>query len=138
MPRIDSPDAIVVGAGMAGAAISRVLTRAGAKVVCLEQGPLVRATDHPTFTDDWEFSMRRDWAFTPNTRGQPFDFPVATNGTFMPYLYNAVGGSTNHYSAFWHRLKPVDFRKGTEHGLEGTIGGMRPRNVSAPLTGVQA
>jgi 2-methyl-1,2-propanediol dehydrogenase len=121
VPRIDSPDAIVVGAGMAGAAISRVLTGAGAKVVCLEQGPLVRATDHPTFTDDWEFSMRRDWAFTPNTRGQAFDFPVATNGTFMPYLYNAVGGSTNHYSAFWHRLKPVDFRKGTEHGLEGTI-----------------
>lgn len=117
----DTPDVIVVGAGMAGAAISHVLTRAGAKVVCLEQGPAVHAVDHPTFTDDWEFAVRRDWAFEPNVRNQPYDFPVVTNGTFQPYLYNAVGGSTNHYSAFWHRLKPVDFRKGTEHGLEGAI-----------------
>lgn len=121
MPHHEEPDVIVVGAGMAGAAISLVLARAGAKVVCLEQGPDVHAVDHPTFTDDWEFAVRREWAFEPNTRNQPYDFPVVTNGTFQPYLYNAVGGSTNHYSAFWHRLKPVDFRKGTEHGLEGTI-----------------
>jgi choline dehydrogenase-like flavoprotein len=121
MSRIDHPDVIVVGAGMAGAAIAHVLTKAGAKVVCLEQGPLVGPLDHPHFGDDWEFSMRRDWAFTPNQRGMDYDFPVSTNGTFIPYLYNAVGGSTNHYSGFWHRLKPVDFRKGTEHGLEGTI-----------------
>ena len=121
MSRIDSPDAIVIGSGMAGAAIAHRLSRAGAKVVCLEQGPPVTAIDHPTFTDDWEFSMRRDWAFTPNIRAMPYDFPVSNNGTFFPYLYNAVGGSTNHYSGFWHRLKPVDFRKGTEHGLEGTI-----------------
>jgi choline dehydrogenase-like flavoprotein len=117
----DSPDVVVVGAGMAGAAISYVLSRAGAKVTCLEQGPAVHAVDHPTFTDDWEFAVRRDWAFEPNVRNQPYDFPVVTNGTFQPYLYNAVGGSTNHYSAFWHRLKPVDFRKGTEHGLEDAI-----------------
>jgi len=121
MSTIEDPDVIVVGAGMAGAAISFILARAGAKVVCLEQGPTIHATDHPTFSDDWEFSVTRDWAFTPNTRDMPYDFPVTTNGTFVPYLYNAVGGSTNHYSGFWHRLKPVDFRKGTEHGLEGTI-----------------
>lgn len=121
MPRIDDPDVIVIGAGMAGGAISHVLSRAGAKVVCLEQGPDIHAVDHPTFGADWEFSMRRDWAFTPNQRGMAYDMPVSTNGTFFPYLYNAVGGSTNHYSGFWHRLKPVDFRKGTEHGLEGTI-----------------
>lgn len=121
MPRYEAPDVVVVGAGMAGAAISYVLSKSGAKVVCLEQGPAVHAVDHPTFGDDWEFSMRRDWAFTPNVRAMPYDFPVATNGTFMPYLYNAVGGSTNHYSGFWHRLKPVDFRKGTEHGVEDAI-----------------
>ncbi len=121
MSRIDDPDVIIVGAGMAGAAIGYTLARSGAKVVCLEQGPVVHAVDHPTFTADWEFSMRRDWAFTPNVREMPYDFPVTTNGTFMPYLYNAVGGSTNHYSGFWHRLKPVDFRKGTEHGLENAI-----------------
>lgn len=121
MSRTEPIDVIVVGAGMAGGAIAHRLAKAGAKVVCLEQGPIVRAVDHPTFGDDWEFAMRRDWAFTPNLRDMGYDFAVKTNGTFMPYLYNAVGGSTNHYSGFWHRLKPVDFRKGTEHGLEGTI-----------------
>jgi len=121
MTRIDTPDVIVIGAGMAGGAISHTLTKAGAKVVCLEQGHEVRAVDHPTFGDDWEFEMRRDWAFTPNLRNMPGDYPVVTNGTFFPYLGASVGGSTNHYSGFWHRLKPVDFRKGTEHGMEGTI-----------------
>jgi choline dehydrogenase-like flavoprotein len=121
VPRVDVPDVIVIGAGMAGAAISHTLRKGGAKVVCLEQGHEIGAVDHPTFGDDWEFEMRRDWAFTPNQRQQPGDYPVVTNGTFMPYLGASVGGSTNHYSGFWHRLKPVDFRKGTEHGVEGTI-----------------
>jgi choline dehydrogenase-like flavoprotein len=35
-------------------------------------------------------------------------------------LMNVVGGSTTHYNAHWPRKKPVDFRKGTEHGLEGS------------------
>lgn len=117
----ESVDVIVVGAGMAGLKIAQVLSKAGSRVVCLEQGPHVAAIDHPTFTSDWEFSVGREWAFNPNVRGLDYDFPVETNGTFQPYLYNAVGGSTNHYSAFWHRLKPVDFLKGTEHGLEGAI-----------------
>lgn len=121
MSHFDEPDVVVVGAGMAGAAISFRLTQAGAKVVCLEQGPTVHAVDHPTFLPDWEFAAKREWAFTPNIRALDHDFPVLNNGTFVPYLYNAVGGSTNHYSGFWHRLKPVDFRKGTEHGLEATI-----------------
>jgi choline dehydrogenase-like flavoprotein len=34
-------------------------------------------------------------------------------------LMNVVGGSTTHYNAHWPRLRPSDFRKGTEHGLEG-------------------
>lgn len=121
MHRTEEFDVIVVGAGMAGLRIAETLSRAGARVVCVEQGPSVSAVDHPTFTADWEFSITREWAFNPNVRGLDYDFPVETNGTFQPYLYNAVGGSTNHYSAFWHRLKPVDFVKGTEHGLESAI-----------------
>ena len=117
----EEADVVVVGAGMAGLKIANVLAQAGAQVICLEQGPSVAAVDHPTFTSDWEFSIGREWAFNPNVRSLDYDYPVATNGTFQPYLYNAVGGSTNHYSAFWHRLKPVDFLKGTEHGLEGAI-----------------
>ncbi|MEZ7821540.1 MAG: FAD-binding protein [Candidatus Nanopelagicales bacterium] len=92
----EEADVVVVGAGMAGLKIANVLAQAGAQVICLEQGPSVAAVDHPTFTSDWEFSIGREWAFNPNVRSLDYDYPVATNGTFQPYLYNAVGGSTNH------------------------------------------
>jgi choline dehydrogenase-like flavoprotein len=32
-------------------------------------------------------------------------------------MWNAVGGSTNVYTALWPRYRPSDFRKGVEHGL---------------------
>lgn len=120
MAAAERADAVVVGAGMAGGAISYFLARAGARVVCLEQGPEVLDVDHGVLNEEWEFAFGREWAFDPNVRRLPQDYPVVTEASWRPYLYNAVGGSTNHYAGFWHRLKPVDFRKGTEHGLEAT------------------
>lgn len=111
----DSTDVVVIGSGMAGSAIAATLTAARVRVTLLEQGEDVRAVDMPLFTDEWEFALSRDWAFDPNVRRLPADYPVVTTG-IRPYLYNAIGGSTNHYAGFWHRLKPVDFRKGSEHG----------------------
>ncbi|MGD9735988.1 MAG: GMC family oxidoreductase N-terminal domain-containing protein [Solirubrobacterales bacterium] len=32
-------------------------------------------------------------------------------------MYNGVGGSSLHYTAVWLRLRPSDFRRGSEHGL---------------------
>jgi choline dehydrogenase-like flavoprotein len=112
-------DVVIVGAGMGGAAIGYVLASGGARVVMLDQGPEIHPTDRPLFSNEWEFALGGDWSFDPNVRQLPHDYPVQATG-FRPYLYNGVGGSTNHFGAFWHRLKPVDFRKGTEHGLEGT------------------
>jgi choline dehydrogenase-like flavoprotein len=117
----DNPDVIIVGSGFAGLAIAQELTAAGVKVTVLEQGPPIHDVDHPTLRDDWEWAALREWNFSPNVRGLEQDYPVVTGDSFRPYMYNAVGGSTNHYGGWWHRMKPVDFRKGTEHGLEGTI-----------------
>ena len=116
----DTVDVLVIGAGMAGGAISYFLSRAGARVVVLEQGPEVLDVDHAILSDEWEFATGREWAFDPTVRGLEQDYPVITEGSWRPFLYNAVGGSTNHYAGFWHRLKPVDFRKGTEHGVAST------------------
>jgi len=112
-------DVLVIGSGMGGAAMSKRLSDAGIRVVCLEQGDWVHPTQFPHFHDEWEIEKYRGWAFDPNMRQAPEDYPIT--GVTSPRLMNVVGGSTVHYAGHWFRYKPVDFRKGTEHGLAGTI-----------------
>lgn len=112
-------DVLVIGSGMAGAAISWRLASRGVRVVCLEQGRWVGPEEHPHYSNEWEFETRRAWGRNPALRRNPSDYPISATRV-DPMLQNAVGGSTLHYNAHWPRLKPVDFRKGTEHGLEGS------------------
>ena len=119
MATYEETDVLIIGAGPGGAGNALKLAKAGMKVVCLEQGPWVTPTDHPHYHDEWELEKQRGWAYDPNVRQLPEDYPVT--GTTTPYMMNNVGGSTVHYAGHWPRYKPVDFRKGTEHGLEGTI-----------------
>src|SRR4051812_34317284 len=104
-------DVLVIGSGMAGAAIAKRLSDRGVRVVCLEQGPWVPPEDHPHHSDEWEFALRRDWNRSAIGRQLPGDYPVAASRVDVMH-YNGVGGSTTHYNAHWPRLKPVDFRKG--------------------------
>jgi choline dehydrogenase-like flavoprotein len=114
-------DVLVIGSGMAGAAISKRLSERGVRVVCLEQGPWVLPAEHPHYSNEWEFELMREWARNPNVRQAATDYPVTVAGdTVAPMLMNTVGGSTTHYNAHWPRMRPSDFRKGTEHGLEGS------------------
>jgi choline dehydrogenase-like flavoprotein len=115
----EETDVLIIGAGPGGAGNALKLAKAGMRVICLEQGPWVKPTDHPHYHDEWELEKQRGWAYDPNVRQLPEDYPVT--GTTTPYMMNNVGGSTVHYAGHWPRYKPVDFRKGTEHGLEGTI-----------------
>jgi choline dehydrogenase-like flavoprotein len=112
-------DVLIIGSGMAGAAIAKRLSDRGVRAVCLEQGPWVLPSDHPHYSDEWEFELRRDWNRSPAIRRIAADYPVDASRVDV-MLYNSVGGSTTHYNAHWPRLQPVDFRKGTEHGLEGS------------------
>src|SRR5689334_16265021 len=115
---IDHPhaDVLVIGSGASGAIASLVLGEAGLKVVCLEQGGWTEPADHPHFSPDWEWQRVRQWSPNGNIRRDAADYPVETRSSNI-LMWNAVGGSTNIYTAIWPRYRPSDFRKGTEHGL---------------------
>ena len=119
MATYSETDVLVIGAGAGGAAVSKRLSDGGLKVTCLEQGPWIHAMEHAHMYDSWELERLRSFAWHPNVRMWPEDY--VTTGNAAPMMMNGVGGSTLHYAGAWPRFKPVDFRKGTEHGLEGTI-----------------
>lgn len=117
----DPVDVLVIGSGMAGAALSKRLSDHGLRVVCLEQGPWVLPEEHPHYSNEWEFALQREWNRNPNVRQAATDYPILVDGERVaPMLMNVVGGSTTHYNAHFPRLQPVDFRKGTEHGIAGS------------------
>ena len=119
MTTAEETDVLIIGSGPGGAGVAKKLAAAGMRVICLEQGPWVTGSEHPHYHNEWEIEKQRGWAYDPNVRQLPEDYPVT--GKTTPYMMNNVGGSTMHYAGHWPRYKPADFRKGTEHGLEGTI-----------------
>ena len=109
---------LVVGAGAAGAAVAWMLARAGVKVVCLEQGDWVDPRAFPHWRADWELHRHTDLSAEPNVRRLPQDYPVNDAGSpITPLMYNAVGGSTIHWSAHFPRFRPSDFRVRTLDGV---------------------
>lgn len=119
MSAFTETDVLVIGAGAAGAAISKHLSDGGIKVTCLEQGEWLHQMEHAHVYDGWETERLRAWRWEPSLRQFPEDYPVTGNA--LPQMMNGAGGSTLHYAGAWPRFKPVDFRRGTEHGLQGTI-----------------
>jgi choline dehydrogenase-like flavoprotein len=104
-------DVLVVGAGASGAAFSWSLASAGIGVMCLEQGRWVNGEEYPANRIDWELSRTKHFAKDPNVRNLPEDYPInSINSPITPLMYNAVGGSTIHWSGQFPRLKPSDFR----------------------------
>lgn len=111
--RQDRADVLVIGSGAAGAAMTKRLTDLGAKVVCLEQGDWVNPSAYPSTRPDWEVQLRRGpWNFNPNIRRLPEDYPVTAGGKHPPevLMFNAVGGSTIHWTGHFPRFRPSDFR----------------------------
>ena len=113
-------DVLVIGSGAAGAAVTKRLTDLGAKVVCLEQGGWIKAADYPSTKPDWEIQIRRGaFNFNPNIRKRWEDYPVKSTGKNPPevLMFNAVGGSTHHWTGHFPRFHPSDFRVKTLDGV---------------------
>ncbi len=104
-------DALVIGAGASGGAFAWSLASAGFDVMCLEQGDWVDPKTYTSTLQDWEVHRLTDFSADPNVRAQPQDYPVNNQDSpIAPLMYNAVGGSTIHWSAHFPRFRPSDFR----------------------------
>ncbi len=114
----DLVDVLVIGAGASGGAFAWSLAEAGINVMCLEQGGWMDPSAYPSTHDDWEIHKQTDFNPNPNFRGLPQDYPINESGTpIAPLMFNAVGGSTIHWSAHFPRLHPSDFRVRTLDGV---------------------
>jgi len=104
-------DVLIIGAGASGAAVAWSLVRAGVSVTCLEQGGWVDPASYPHERHDWELHRQTDFSNDPNVRGLPEDYPLNNTDTpIHPVMYNAVGGSTIHWTGHFPRFRPSDFR----------------------------
>jgi choline dehydrogenase-like flavoprotein len=116
-------DICVVGSGAGAGPIIYELSKAGFNVIVLEKGPWMK-TEH--FSKDELVSCRRS-VYTPNKKDE---FHViedlnkekkwvakATRDSGKDYWNgNCVGGSSNFMSAYFHRMKPKDFKLLSEYG----------------------
>ena len=120
-------DVCVVGSGAGAGPVIYELSKAGFKVVVLEKGPWFKTED---FTKDEMVATRRS-VYTPNLRDERHVLveknaegewvEKSTYKTGVDFWNgSAVGGSSNFMSAYFHRLKPSDFRLRSTYGpIEG-------------------
>lgn len=131
MARGQEYDVCVIGSGAGGGPIAHDLAAAGFQVAVLEKGDWFTEADF--FKDEmlprkniFQSQRRREphVLVSPNADGS---WSEQTTGQF--WGGNIVGGATNFMSAYFHRLKPVDFR------LLSTFGPIEGANVADwPIT----
>ena len=86
--------------------------------MCLEQGRWIKPEEFPNEHADWEIQSRTNWAFDPNIRNHDVDYPInVEESPIDPLMFNAVGGSTIHWTAHTPRFHPSDFRVKTLDGV---------------------
>jgi choline dehydrogenase-like flavoprotein len=117
----DAVDFVIVGSGAAGGVVARELSRAGFRIVVLEQGPyLSRADFHH---DEVDVMLNYKLSANPVTKPQTYRKTPQDKATVRPYLVYgvAVGGGTVHFTANFWRFRPIDFRERSTHGdIPGT------------------
>lgn len=116
-------DVCVIGSGAGAGPVIYELSRAGFRVLVLEKGPWFK-TEH--FTKDDMTATRRS-VYTPQLKDEFHVLETQDeegNWNQKPTFEsqrnfwngNIVGGSSNFMSAYFHRMKPKDFRLRSNYG----------------------
>jgi choline dehydrogenase-like flavoprotein len=114
----ETVDVLIVGAGASGAAFAWSLADTRMNILCLEQGDWMDPARYPSAGMDWDLRAHTDFAFSPNERRGPADYPVNDDASPIKLaMFNAVGGSTITYAAHFPRFHPSDFRTRTLDGV---------------------
>jgi choline dehydrogenase-like flavoprotein len=113
-------DFVIVGSGAAGGVLAKELSTKGFKVVVLEQGRFIPASE---FGHD-EIAQTREHALINNFQRQPQTFrktPQDKAEKQFSAIYGCcVGGGTVHFTANFWRLHEVDF---VERSRRGPVAG---------------
>jgi choline dehydrogenase-like flavoprotein len=116
----DEVDFVIVGAGAAGGVVARELSRAGYRIVVLEQGPYLHESD---FHHD-EIEVSQGHALTNDPRVSPTTFRTTALETaeLRPVVSygRMVGGGTVHFTANYWRFHEIDF---VERSKKGAVAG---------------
>ena len=101
-------DAVIMGAGAAGALFAARLAGAGKRVVVLEAGAPWEAGD---LVSSQIWARRLKWSGAPVLPGgsHPVGYNMATG--------RGYGGAALHHYAGWPRLQPADFTLASDHGV---------------------
>ena len=118
-------DVCVVGSGAGGAPIAYELSKAGHQVIVLEKGGWFNEED---FKKDEMLTRRRVFRSQLEDERHVLSAPDGDDGfddstTSQFWGGNIVGGATNFMSAYFHRLKPQDFK------LLSTFGAIEGANI---------
>jgi len=111
MEEIQQYDCCIVGSGAGAGPVAYELSKAGYKVVILEKGQWYKEKD---FRKDDQLSrhsvFRSKFREERHVLEEPDGDDWSSNTTSEFWGGNIVGGASNFMSAYFHRLKPQDFR----------------------------
>ena len=103
-------EALVIGAGPAGAAAAWRLASHGIGVTCVEQGDWFPDSCPPPDAPRFAELKHKKLHTNPNIRAGPADIPIDDkDSAIKPALGNNVGGSSLYWAAHAPRFRPDDF-----------------------------
>src|SRR4029078_6610995 len=116
----DVVDFVIVGSGAAGGVLAKELSSNGFRVVVLEQGPRLEASDfqHDEYRTFGLNALTNNWDDQPNTYRRTDKDKAAKQAAV--WYGRLVGGGSVHFTSNYWRFHEIDFKEvSTKGGVPG-------------------